>query len=186
VQRCKPTRKQHVTYTTVTDLEEERYVSWLESLVITDEDLWAYDSLLRFLYTKDFYWLVDMDSNRAEDGLRLRHCNLEISLDRPCSVLEMMIALAYRCEDDVMSDPKYGDRTQVWFWNMIDNLGLAGMTNDQFSPKIANDIVDKFLERAYEPSGKGSLFMVNRPDIDMRNVEIWYQMHAWLNENFAF
>lgn len=47
-------------------------------------------------------------------------------------MLEMMIALAIRCEETIMDDPRYGNRTKQWFWNMMKSLGLSYMNDDCF------------------------------------------------------
>ena len=39
-------------------------------------------------------------------------------LNEPCSVLEMILALAIRCEDTIMANVRYGDRTTQWFWSI--------------------------------------------------------------------
>ena len=94
----------------------------------------SYERLLRYLYAREFIVLVPMDENRAKDGIDLRYrfaydnglSKVEVKmLDRtPCSVLEMMVALAVRCEEHIMNNDDEGDRTGLWFWKMIDNLGL--------------------------------------------------------------
>lgn len=94
-----------------------------------------------------------------------------------------MIALAVRCEEHIMDDPDIGDRTGQWFWNMIVSLGLGSMTDERFDGEYVDEVVDIFLNREYERNGEGGLFTVNDTDRDMRNVEIWYQMHWYLNEN---
>mgnify|MGYP003235589453 FL=1 len=93
----------------------------------------------------------------------------------------MILALAIRCEETIMDDPSIGDRTQQWFWGMITNLGLGSMTDSRFDRDAANDILERFLDREYEPDGKGGLFTVRNCDSDLRDVEIWYQMCWYLN-----
>ena len=39
--------------------------------------------------------------------------------NKTCSVLEMMIALAIRCEEHIMDDPDVGNRTGQWFWKDV-------------------------------------------------------------------
>ena len=78
------------------------------------------------LYTTEFYWFDDiiMDRNRAMDGLKLRHEDKNAGYSVNCSVLEMLIGMAIRCERDIMHVNGAGDRTIEWFWIMIGNLGL--------------------------------------------------------------
>lgn len=137
--------------------------------------------------------LEDRDANRAEDGISLRWkfaCDTdrkyifdEISecLEGPCSMLEMMIALAIRCEETIMDNPRYGDRTGQWFWGMITNLGLGGMTDDIFDKLYVDDIVNRFLNREYEPDGKGGLFTIKNCEYDLRTIDIWGQLCWYLD-----
>jgi hypothetical protein len=134
-----------------------------------------------------------MDGNRAEDGMDLRYRfgyinsleEPEIAVyldDRPCSILEMMIALAIRCEEQIMGDPDIGDRTGKWFWMMIDNLGLSNMDDNHYDENYINKVIRRFLDRAYDKNGNGGLFKIKGFHNDIRNVEIWYQMMWYLDE----
>lgn len=146
--------------------------------------------LLEHLHNTEFIFSVSKDENRAADGIDLRyrfagsHRRIEYLdyLDGPCSVLEMMVALAIHMEENVMDDPEYGDRTGQWFWGMIVNLGLGSMTDSRYDERYVNDILERFLYRDYEPDGRGGLFTVKRTNEDLRSVEIWYQMCWYLDE----
>lgn len=149
----------------------------------------TYRRLFEFLHEVEFTYFVPHDENRAADGisLRYRYClnhdceDLDYCLDGPCSVLEMMVALAIRCEERIMSDPDYGDRTGQWFWSMISSLGLSSMTDYNFDECLVNDIVVRFLNRDYAPDGRGGLFTIRRWNRDARDAEIWHQLMAYLN-----
>ena len=141
------------------------------------------------LHNTEFRYSILRDENRAEDGEALRYKftyqkgydeALVYLNDRPSSVLEMMIALSIRCEE-FMDDTSIGDRTSQWFWGMITNLGLGSMTDDRFDKREVNYILDRFLDREYEPDGKGGLFRVRKCDRDLRKVEIWYQLCWYLD-----
>lgn len=131
------------------------------------------------------------DRNRAEDGVSLRYrfaayYNIDEmdamnALDEPCSILEMMIALAIRCEENIMDDPHVGNRTSQWFWGMIVSLGLGSMTDIRFDRSAVDIIIGRFLEREYEPNGKGGLFTIRHCERDLRDVEIWYQLCWYLD-----
>lgn len=129
-----------------------------------------------------------MDENRALDGIALRDDFIDIYPyaenldDKPCSMLEMMVALANRCETNIMADDSYGDRTGEWFWNMILSLGLTGMNDSRFNKTIVEKIIFCFETRQYDYNGSGGLFTVTNPFRDMRDVEIWYQMSMYLGE----
>jgi hypothetical protein len=91
-----------------------------------------------------------------------------------------MVALAIRIESD-MSDPDYGDRTVIWFWEMIKSLGLYEMTDENYDQFYTQVTVDTFLKKEYGADGKGSLFTIKNPDIDVRTLDIWYQMSLYIN-----
>jgi len=159
----------------------------------------CFDDLLLYLYEKEcvFMPLVPNDDNRIEDGKTLRYhfsldeehgFGLKLKPDEiksyligPCSVLEMLVALAKKMEG-IMWDSEYGDRISQWFWKMINSLGLSHMYNEHFDEDEANAVVDRFLRREYEPTGKGGLFTLKHCRYDLRTVEIWYQMGWYINE----
>lgn len=170
------------------------YFEWLCELVNADETSDpSYSELLRYLFLKEFIYILPMDGNRYEDGIDLRYRfgdekkfdqgMVSSYLDQTnCSVLEMLVALSKRCDESIMYDSHYGDRTGLWFWNMIENLKLDIYVDGMFDLDEVNDKVDIFLERNYKSNGEGGLFTVADPPSDMRNVEIWVQMCWHLND----
>lgn len=148
--------------------------------------------IITLLHNIEFRYSIPMDANREEDGIDLRYRFItEVGipknyqevyayLDGPCSVLEMMIALAIRCEESIMDDPDIGDRTSEWFWLMMKNLGLDYMNDRRFDRDIAEEKISIFLDRRYKRNGEGGLFVVNGRR-DLRKVEIWYQMCWYLD-----
>lgn len=126
-----------------------------------------------------------MDRNRAADGIDLRYkygCDNDI-LDEPCSILEMLIALAVRIENQIMNDYDSGDRTSQWFWLMLTNLGLNRMDDDHYDEETVDWFLDRFLNREYDCNGEGGgLFILERPFDDLREVEIWVQANWYLGE----
>jgi hypothetical protein len=149
----------------------------------------TYRKLFTYLYDTEFTYFIPHDENRAVDGIGLRHrfcyrndCeHLEYCLDGPCSVLEMMVALAIRCEDYIMCNPEKGDRTAQWFWTMISSLGLAGMTDYNFDLYTVEDVICRLLNRDYDRDGKGGLFTIRGWYRDARDAEIWHQLLAYCN-----
>ena len=169
----------------------DAYFQWMYRLVCRKKA--SYRNLLKHLYKTDFYEIIPMDSNRAADGIDLRYrfgdeCSYDMPMiasyldDRPCSVLEMMIALAIRCEEHIMEDSDVGDRTSQWFWDMIASLGLRNMTDSRYNEDYVDEVLCTFLEREYERTGKGGLFTVSNCPTDLRSLEIWYQMCWYLDE----
>lgn len=137
------------------------------------------------------YSYIAMDGNRLEDGLALRdrfgdyagHSQHTLTLldQYECSVLEVMIALALRMEEETMASSEFGDRTNQWFWYMIVSLGLSGMTDTDYNADYVDMVLNRFMDREYSPDGNGSLFYVPGTKKDFRNIEIWYQMCEYLN-----
>lgn len=174
------------------DLQRE-YFDWMYHLVCDDRYLkkTSYRKLLSYLHFVPFEYSLEMDGNRAADGEDLRYrfayennypqTIIARELDnRPCSVLEMMVALAVRCEEHIMEDSNFGNRTGQWFWNMIMSLGLESMTDERFDQERANYILRRFMDREYEADGRGGLFIVPGRR-DMPRVDIWYQMCFYLD-----
>ena len=80
-----------------------------------------------------------------------------------------------------MTDDDYGDRTGMWFWNMITSLGLGTMNDARFDERYTNIVLDRFMKRQYSRNGEGGLFTIDGIKKDMRNIEIWYQMCWYLD-----
>lgn len=167
------------------------YFEWLCSLVRREKNSGgiSYQKLLSYLHSTKFTYSIKMDKNRASDGINMRYRyglylglhDAPDALKGPCSVFEMMVALAVRCEESIMDNPDYGDRTSQWFWLMITNLGLGSMRDDIFDKKYVKDVVNRFLHRDYEPDGHGGLFVVRNCDQDLRDLEIFTQMCFYLD-----
>ena len=144
-----------------------------------------------------------MDANRAADGIELRgrfaeeagyyYPDIREELGGDCRVLEMMVALADRMENGILGDWRYGNRIGLWFWTMVDNLGLLDFDDDNFDEWEVTSRIETFMDRKYEPDGAGSLFKIGPKwfdppiyitkgrmyDPDFSKVEIWYQMQFW-------
>lgn len=152
----------------------------------------SYRKIFMHLHSIEFTFSIRNDVNRAKDGMDLRYRfammkndnHIMLILDNPCSVLEMMLALAIRCEETIMDNTGYGDRTGQWFWSMMKNLGIGMMTDDVYDRKLVDHIIYKFLDRDYDPDGKGGLFYIKGCEDDLREIEIWSQL-CWYLDNFA-
>lgn len=139
--------------------------------------------LFRQLYSTEYIWLISGDDNRAEDGVELRSEFLnEARLDGDetwelagCSVLEMLVALARRAQFNA------GETVNFWFWRFLENLGIAD-ANDASNtpPEKIDEILNIFIWRMYDEAGVGGLFPMTYPEHDQRDVEVWYQFHAYL------
>lgn len=173
----------------------ESYFDWMYHLVCEDRyTKKTYRKLLMHLHSTPFTWTIEGDKNRLHDGVNLRWRferqyrsvfegrDVADILGDPeeCSVLEMMIALAIRCENQIMADPDAGDRTGQWFWEMIVNLNLGREDDRFYNPEYVDGVLQTFLRRTYKRDGAGGLFRVKGFLGDMRTIEIWYQMCHYL------
>ena len=175
------------------DEMENLYFNWIEKLISNDEiEASDYRKLLLFLNDISFSYIIPMDDNRIADGIDLRYrfgyetkvsyAQVAKYLDiKSASVLEVMVALSLRIEEQFID----GDDVGKWFWIMINNLGLGNYKDLYFNKAEVDRIVKKFIERDYRKNGSGGLFITNDVNKDMRNIEIWDQMHLYLNE-FVF
>lgn len=171
---------------------DKSYFGYLCSIV---GRTYEYGELLSYLNSVLFYSLVPNDDNRGADGEQLRDRYLDEvgpswapSLpNSPCTVLEMLIGVAFRLEFELLGG-RFERSAGEWFWVLIDNLGLEWCDNLALerlgeAEKMAQ-IVENLLERRYSEDGEGGLFPLKSPRKDQRRVEIWYQMSAWVIENY--
>lgn len=169
---------------------DELYFRWLYSQVgsVTTKDRSkTYWELLKQLHMKEFVWIVPNDDNRAEDGRDLRQEFLEsegAEVEDPdwlrlgCSMLELFIGLSRRLAFEADGEPS------GWFWHLLDNVGLRIYSDARInSVDRINESLDRIIWRTYEPDGTGGLFPLRNPGKDQREVELWYQLSAYLLED---
>lgn len=157
------------------------YYLWLASQV----DDGNHCRLIRYLYEHPYRWQFVLDENRSAGGLNLRRTYAyEHGVDPqdvgigPCSVLEMLIALADHMTEILTMD------IYDWFWDMLDNLGLSQFTDANFDERGVGYILDAWLDRRYDQYGNGSLFPLKGYSGDARNLDTWGQMNIWISENY--
>lgn len=174
---------------------DDQYLTWLYSQVasVRAKSLArTYWNLLRQMYKTEFVWFVPNDDNRVEDGRDLRHEFIEehdLDVDPDwlglgCSFLEMMIGISRRLAFEAEGEPR---NARHWFWHLIDNLDLRHMNdahcqmNNHCDERIA-EAIDNVIWRTYSPTGYGGLFPLKNPEEDQRDVELWYQLCAYVLE----
>lgn len=157
------------------------YYLWLEALVNDGN----HSTLIRYLYEQPYRWQFVLDENRAAGGLNLRNrYAYENGIDvqdvghGPCSILEMLIALADRMVELLTMD------IYDWFWDLLDNLNLSKFDDTHFDERGVNYILNVWLDRQYDSKGNGSLFPVTDYQGDCRNLDTWGQMNVWISENY--
>lgn len=174
---------------------EEDYLRWLKSLVGIYQDS-TYDILLKELHTIIYFWLIPNDDNRAVDGRVFRERFVDDQgyddevlayLNVPeATFLEVLIGIAEHMHNiaDLQEDE------ELFFWELIENIGLIKFSDDVYFENGGHAeverIVEKVLTRDYGRNGVGSLFPLREAKKDLRTVEIWYQMHAYLEEKYCW
>ncbi len=144
-------------------------------------------NLLRLFYTEPFAWWVPNDDNRAFDGLELREqffaetegvVRDESWEELGCDLFELLVGLSRRLSFLT------GEASDVWFWIMIENLGLYQYNDSVDVPKeTVKEVLEGLIWRTYDPDGNGGLFPLRNPTVDQRDVEIWYQASSYLEEH---
>lgn len=166
---------------------KEQYFYWMYKMVNPGRRVSkSYIRLCKYLNSRTFIPTIRNDGNRADDGLYLRYrfkqdtglraIDDDECINGECSIFEMMVALSLRIEEDYMDDPVTGNRIWRWFHIMLNNLGLSEMSDEHFDERYVKKAINRFLNRKYEPNGKGGLFRIDNCPYDLRDVEIWYQM----------
>ena len=172
---------------------EQLYFKWLCKKIDPEfghNTIRTYNDLFAQLHEKEFAWTVANDENRMKDGLELRTrfvvdngyegMHLYSREDKGASVLEVLIALSIRLAFVAEN------REEFWAWQLIENLGL-NKYRDPINARKAQEIDEKLdilIWRTYGRDGSGSFFPLAWPDPDknMAEIEIWYQMAAYVNE----
>lgn len=184
---------------------KEEYFDWLCAQVGSNNRP-GYRKLCDQLHKKHFRWRVLNDDNRCEDGLNLRdqfidlldldssHLEVRYFLKGECTVLEMLVALAKRIDEQMFDLKTRENRTEKWFREMITNLDLQDFTDgttrddtlDPVAEATVHEVLERFMERTYDFYGRGGLFpLKRRPPHDQTDVEIWYQLMLYLDENYG-
>lgn len=180
----------------LTQIFNSDYFQWLIDNIPGHE---SYSMLLYSMFSKDYYYdkNIAIDSCRADDGINMRYLYLENDTpedkrvyfySRPCTVLEWLLGMAKRCEDTVMFNEDEGDRTMLWFWSMIDNMGFSKYTDSAWNAQIQaniNDRLDDILSRRIPSDGAGTPFPISETPENMQKCDWWRALNLWLNENFS-
>lgn len=169
-------------------LLDELYFEWLYSQVAsvkTKNPSKTYWKILNILFKKEFVWIVPNDDNRIEDGKELRYefieeCKPEVVdqnwMELGCSMLELFVGLSRRLAFETNAPP------YEWFWEIMENLDLVYNDAVHIPRDRVEEKLDRVIWRNYRPNGRGGLFPLRKPRQDQREVEIWYQLNAYLLE----
>lgn len=175
---------------------DDLYFKWLMGELEAPTNSLA--RLCLMLHNNTFTRSVGNDSNRAAEGVRLRHrfveeyadaridprMTNELLLGNECSWFEMLFALSESL------DYLYEGGIQERLLELIDNLGLSKVLSspkDGSYDEIDQDFVDAVTTRVdnnlFDSDGHGGLFPLSSDDHpDQREVEIWEQHAAYFRE----
>lgn len=165
---------------------DDIYLPWLYSQVGNVKERnksLTYWNLFRQMHSIEFIWLVPNDDNRAEDGRGLRYewaTEEGISPDSTwlalgCTFFEMMIALSRRLAFEA------DGHNATWFWHLMGNLGLQSCTDRSgYNYAEVDERINRVIWRTYDRNGRGGLFPLRNARNDQREIELWYQMSAYL------
>lgn len=166
----------------------QAYLHWLEPQVREEgHQSRTYSDLLSLMHAKEFVWLVPNDDNRIVDGLDVRReflreaktpNDLSIEAFGPVSVLEVLIGLSRR-----MAFVAEGS-AEGWAWQFLGNLELHRMSDPLSRIEVAqvDDVLESLIWRTYNVDGTGGFFPLAKPEEDQTQVELWYQMCAYVEE----
>jgi len=169
---------------------QEAYFHWLVPQVQEeDRSTRTYWDLYRVMFQKEFVFMshTPLDDDRIADGLELR-TEFLLNADAPrflspdgfgvCSFLEMLVALSRRLAWAA------GGEAPGWAWQLVVNMELNKLS-DPMGPRKkerAEEILDRVIWRNYAPDGTGGMFPLAWPEQNQKEVEIWYQMAAYIAE----
>jgi hypothetical protein len=157
-----------------------------------------YHKLLTFLYTIKYVPMLVDDENRRTDGNALIevYCQ-EMGYDLPpveefdfsgCTVLEMLLALADRINNELIGDPET-NHAPIWFEQMLENLGIYQYDDDHWDEKACAVKVWNWMHK------RGNVHLFCAPfskkkgekgekSLDFRKISEWELVNLSLNSQF--
>lgn len=189
------------------------YFEWLCNIVGADQmgQFCQYRNLLTRLFQTPFYINRPMDDNRASNGVLLRYYFetnrydyasndvapyhfegnfYEETKNEPCSLLEMLISFAKQIDTQYLHSNT--PRIFVWFWIMIESMGLANMFDNYWVPEDPNSEVEMILEAFNKNAieyrdGYFTPTVLLFPIRDIYRYQnlttLWDQLQVWFNQN---
>lgn len=176
--------------------DEGRYLTWLVKRMNVAPGK-NYGMLLRELYRKEFYSVINYDEDRGADGLALRdvwadECPEDVSFEGrhdfgPPRVLETIVGISLRIEDKIFGGPwaDTWDYKRI-FWDLINNLGLCQydgvLTGSEYDD--VGVVLDAFLSKKRTRDTFENIFVFFDSSINVQKVNLWSQMGAYIGEKW--
>lgn len=181
---------------------DDPYFEWLCNIVgaVPNYNGVSYFRLCDTLHKINYK--VNMDDrnyNRAYDGLCLRRQYVQNFDDNsdygsasnrgPCTMFELLVALSQRISFIIGTDDNRNNPS-VCFFILLKNLRIAKYNDEIFDQLngefFVSEAANRVIFEQYDSSGNGGLFPLRHPSEDQHKKDIWYQMHAWIQENYKF
>jgi hypothetical protein len=144
----------------------------------------TFNKLFEIMHNVEFIWTIQGDDSRVADAIELRQ---EFTNEREpnlnlgsATFLEVVIALSRRAAF-ISGEEKLAPQ---WAWILLKNIHVH-TASDPLSPDKTmhlNDRLNVVIWRQYREDGHGGFFPLQNPEQDQTQVEIWYQMNAYINE----
>lgn len=153
-----------------------------------------YIPLLELLHAISFEIVIEMDTNRVEDGAFLREKWLDSEGiyeylyefdDQKVSVLEVLVALADRLSFQIGNNVAETHGLSECFWELLQNLDLEKYSSDNFKPLNIKEKVRIWMFRKFSKDGFGSPFPVKNVKFDQRKQQIWDQMQDYISAKYG-
>ena len=152
-----------------------KYFRWLTDQIDDGSGrVKKYRHLLSDLFDISYKWVIELDSNRAVDGMNLREkYRADYERDMGCSVLEMLIAMCVRFEYSVASEPGEEDPSR-WFWLIIERLDLDLYSDECYDFEAVNSILELWM----------SCQKFFCDEKYAKKTDQWFQLQSLLNDDF--
>lgn len=170
------------------------YYSWLLDAVASKAEQKTYNLVFSKLYSTEFVSYDEFDDNLKENASGMREdfyifsktgyklIDIYGEIDFETTILEVMVYIACKIEDTIMSNSDYGNRTGLWFWYMMESLDIIQYDDNRFDEPDVDQKLDNFIERRYEKNGYGGLFTLEDSKIDARKTNIWQQAMTFITD----
>lgn len=142
-----------------------------------------YTKLFQRLFDTPFDPVLEADEARIDDGLEVRGRWYRSIPDFPCSVLEVLLALADRMDSEYVGDPSEEGTNDI-FYLFLDNLGLLYYTDRRYNDLAIDNILEIWMERRFHSNGDGSIFPLKYTRENQRDCSLWSQMQSYIIENY--
>ena len=141
-----------------------------------------YTDLCDTLLAIEFEPIIGNDSDRCVDGLDIRReyeggdYTSELNDDSPCSMMEMLVALAIRTAK-LMDDGDGTESPGYYFMIFLENLGLDNVRNMATIQRTCDEFMDPFIPEV-------DIVRVNHPPKRWSKMEIWKKVNWFLTEMY--